>query len=207
MTTQIEDTSDLPEAIVTEEVEIGQGEIHFTPTNSKFKDLSIAAMINDAPNACKALIRAKVWDEVCASPNPTGKAELELMKILEVPTEHLRAVLLTVKTLLQGLNMTVPQAFHKCVLKDPINPEKSLIKRIDMNKIRKQSDIAKAKAVKIEQENKEVVTNDTVKVVGAATLDGSILTHPDGSTYTFGNRGRRPLWVKEWLTIHPEPEM
>lgn len=187
MTTELntEDDTDL-ELVPEIPEELGQGEIKFEPTGIKHKDMAIAGMINDAPKACKALIMAKVWDIVCASPNPAGKAEVELLKLFKVPEDSLKIVLIKMKSLLTGYNMSIPQAFHNCILE-------KVLARVDIEKLK----------TKIE------VVESTTPIEDKPTnpkLDGSILTHPDGSKYTFGTRGRRPLWVKEWLTINPEPE-
>lgn len=175
----------------TEDTDLGQGEIQFTPTGVRFRDMAIAGMINDATNACKALIKAGVWDKVCASPNPAGAAEIELVKLsATIPEDKLRLVLIKLKTLLAGLNMTVPQAYHKCILADQL-------KRINVDKIVVPVVRTDVPDSPVEEEASE----DT----SCPQLNGSILTHPDGSTYTFGTRGRRPLWVQEWLKTHDEP--
>jgi hypothetical protein len=198
MTTETtEDLDLLP--IESEEEDIGQGEIQFTPTGIRHKDMAIAGMINDATNACKALIKAKVWEKVCASPNPAGAAEIELLRTLQIPDEKIKLVLIKLKIMLAGLNMTIPQAFHKCILE-------TQLKRVNMGKVDIQVAKDKAYAAKIAQEQsaKEPVTQ-TAAVTTEPQLNGSILTNTDGATYTFGTRGRRPLWVKTWLETHPEP--
>jgi hypothetical protein len=174
--------------------ELGQGEIQFTPTGIRHKDMAIAGMINDAPKACKALIKAGVWDAVTTSPNPAGKAEVELLKILQIPEDKLKTVLIKLKTLLAGYNMSVPQAFHNCII------EKQL-ERTDIQKL-----FTKAETIQTEVE--EVKPEEPKEVVQAApTLVGSVLTHPDGAVYTFGTRGRRPLWVQDWLKTNAEPSV
>ena len=192
MTKLPEETELLTNITTIDDEIIGQGEIQFIPTGSKHKDLAIAGMINDAPNACKALIKANVWDSVCSSTNPAGKAELEILHILNVPKDLTKIVLIKLKTLLIGRNNSIMQAFHNCIIED-------VLKRINMSKLTPQ--IIKAQATPLEEDKKEN------KPLPSSVLNGSILTHPDGSTYTFGNRGRRPLWVLEWLSINPEPEM
>lgn len=185
MTTELNTEQDTELDVISEiPEELGQGEIKFEPTGIKHKDMAIAGMINDAPKACKALIVAKVWDIVCTSPNPAGKAEIELLKLLSVPNDVMKIVLIKVKSLLTGYNMSIPQAFHNCILE-------KVLARVDFEKLK-----TKVEVVQTTVDDKP--TNPK--------LDGSILTHPDGSKYTFGTRGRRPLWVKEWLTINPEPE-
>lgn len=188
MTTELNTEEDL-DIIPEIPDELGQGEIKFEPTGIKHKDMAIAGMINDAPKACKALIVAKVWDTVCTSPNPAGKAEVELLKLFNIPDDVMKIVLIKMKSLLSGYNMSIPQAFHNCILE-------KVLSRIDIEKLK-----TKIEVVKAVTEEPEV--NKDFKF----QLKGSVLTHPDGSTYTFGTRGRRPLWVKEWLTINPEPEV
>lgn len=172
--------------------ELGQGEIQFNPTGIRHKDMAIAGMINDAPKACKALIKAKVWDAVTASPNPAGKAEVELLKILQIPEESLKTVLVKLKSLLAGYNMSIPQAFHNCII------EKQL-ERAEVQKL-----FVKVEPVQtVVEETKPVVVEEVKPQV--PVLVGSVLTHQDGSVYTFGSRGRRPLWVQEWLKTNQEP--
>lgn len=191
MTNIPEVSEDLDTLETTEEVEIGQGEIQFTPTGIKHKDMAIAGMINDAPNACKALIRAGLWDKVCTSPNPAGEAEMQLVGLAGIPGDKRKQVLIKVKNMLNGLGVTLPQAHHKCILEN-------YIKRINLDKI--QPEIKKA-VEEITPVAKPIAEDNKTKLMG------SVLVHPDGSKYTFGVRGRRPLWVQEWLKINPEPEM
>ena len=192
MTIEPEDTEILTE---TPEIEIGQGEIQFTPTGIPHKDMSIAGMINDAPNACKALIRAGLWDKVCASPNPAGEAEMQLIGLSGIPGNKRKQVLIKVKNMLNGLGVSLPQAHHKCILENYVN-------RINLDKIN--NEVKKA-VQEIQVVTQEAPAKEVPQDLKTA-LNGSVLTHPDGSTYTFGNRGRRPLWVLEWLKINPEPE-
>lgn len=177
--------------------ELGQGEIQFNPTGIRHKDMAIAGMINDAPKACKALIKAGVWDAVTTSPNPAGKAEVELLKILQIPEDNLKTVLIKLKTLLTGYNMSIPQAFHNCIIEKQL--ERAEVQKLFVKVEPVQTVVEEPKPVVVE----EVVT--TPVVPAEPTLVGSVLTHPDGSTYTFGNRGRRPLWVQEWLKTNTEP--
>jgi hypothetical protein len=189
MTTELHTEEDTDLDIIPEiPEELGQGEIKFEPTGVKHKDMAIAGMINDAPKACKALIMAKVWDTVCTSPNPAGKAEAELLKLFNIPEDVLKIVLIKVKNLLSGYNMSIPQAFHNCILE-------KVLARIDIEKLK----------TKVEKVQVVAVTEEPIKDFKFA-LNGSVLTHPDGSKYTFGTRGRRPLWVTEWLTTNPAPE-
>lgn len=185
--TDLEIIAEIPE-------ELGQGEIQFTPTGIRHKDMAIAGMINDAPNACKALFKEKMWDTVCASANPAGAAELALLRTFKLPENKLRLILIKLKTQLAGLDMSVPQAFHNCILEDQI-------KRINIDKIKVLDVRTDVPNSPVEIATKKEQTEDTA----CPQLNGSILTHIDGSTYTFGTRGRRPLWVKEWLTTHDEP--
>lgn len=181
MTTFVEAVED-PDLIVTEEEDIGQGEIQFTPTGSKHRDMSIAGMINDAKEACKDLIRAKVWDAVCAAPNPAGAAELAILDLYQVPSKKKFKVLIKLKTLLAGRNMTVMQAQHKNILSD-------VLARINVDAI--QETIQKI-------DIPAAVTSPAVTPVATATLNGKILTNHDGVTYEYGKRGRKPKWVTEW---------
>ena len=192
MTTETEDTTleDLDQIPEVPE-ELGQGEIQFTPTGIRHKDMAIAGMINDAPKACKALIKAGAWEAVTTSPNPAGKAEVELLKILQIPEESLKTVLIKLKSLLAGYNMSIPQAFHNCII------EKQL-ERAEVQKL-----FVKVELVQVVEEVKPIVEEAVAPAV--PSLGGSILTHPDGSTYAFGARGRRPLWVLEWLKTNQEP--
>jgi hypothetical protein len=187
MTKLTEDTELLTDITPEDEEIIGQGEIQFNPTGSKHKDMAIAGMINDAPNACKALIKVKKWDIICASPNPAGQAEIGTLKLYSIPNDLIKPVLIKVKSLLTGRNMSIMQAQHNCILD-------SVIKRIDLNKLT-------PLIVKVTN------TVTTTKIDIKSELIGSILTSSDGKSYTFGTRGRRPLWVLEWLKINPEPEM
>lgn len=197
MTTFAETVED-PELIVTEETdEIGQGEIQFTPTGSKHRDMSIAGMINDAPEACKCLIRAKVWDSVCAAPNPAGAAELAILNIYDVPVKKKLQVLIKLKTLLAGRNMTVMQAQHKNILGDVLN-------RINVESIAEPVHKPDATAA-VSDTPAVVVASPAVIPVASATLNGKILISHDGTTYEFGKRGRRPLWVQDWLKTNQEP--
>jgi hypothetical protein len=193
MTTETtEDLDLLP--IDSEEEDIGQGEIQFTPTGIRHKDMAIAGMINDATNACKALIKAKVWEKVCASPNPAGTAEIELLRTFQIPDDKIKLVLIKLKIMLAGVNMTVPQAFHKCILDQ-------YLKQVNMNKIDIQVAKDKAYAAKIAQEQAEAAKEPVTQTEAVTTepqLNGSILTNTDGATYTFGTRGRKPKWVTIW---------
>lgn len=194
MTTETEDTTleDLDQIPEVPE-ELGQGEIQFTPTGIRHKDMAIAGMINDAPKACKALIKAGAWEAVTTSPNPAGKAEVELLKILQVPEDVLKTVLIKLKSLLSGYNMSIPQAFHNCII------EKQL-ERFDIQKL-----FVKVEPVQTVVEEAKPVVEEAVVAPAVPSLVGSVLTHPDGSIYTFGSRGRRPLWVLEWLKTNSEP--
>ena len=195
MTTFAEAVED-PDLIVTEEEDIGQGEIQFTPTGSKHRDMSIAGMINDAKEACKDLIRAKVWDAVCAAPNPAGAAELAILDLYQVPSKKKFKVLIKLKTLLAGRNMTVMQAQHKNILSD-------VLTRINVDAIKET--VQKIDIPDAVVETPADVASPAIAPVATATLNGKLLTNHDGTVYEFGKRGRRPLWVQDWLKTNQEP--
>lgn len=201
MTTFAEAITEDDELLTTEEEDIGQGEIQFIPTGSKHRDMSIAGMINDAKEACKDLIRAKVWDAVCASPNPAGAAELAILELYQVPSKKKFKVLIKLKSLLAGRDMTVMQAQHKNILGDVLN-------RINVDKIEVQDVQTAVPDSGVESTavvaSAEPVTAEVVEVKAVA-LTGKILSNADGTTYEFGKRGRRPLWVQDWLKTNTEP--
>lgn len=146
--------------------------VEFKSTGNMARDRGIIGIMVDSPLLVKALNKAKKWDSVCASVNPMGEAEKFAVQNsgIAVADESVIPVLKRVKTLLLGGNKNVVQAYQKSMLEPQI-------KRIDIGRL-----MAKVK----------------MNVVGGCKLVGNVLTSPDGKTYTFGLRGRKPFWVAEW---------
>jgi hypothetical protein len=190
--TETEIETDVMIAEVTEPEDIDIPDVTFVSTGSETRDRAIKGIFMDGPRLIKAANKAGKWDDILKSINPAGTAEIFAVRnsvdvlnekgtIIDLKDDQVIPLLKKVKMNLLSGHQTVIQAYNKNTLIDHI-------KRIDLSKL---AAMPVAKAAEI-VEDVEAVKIDL-------GLVGNVLTNVNGDTYTFGNRGRRPQWVIDWV--------
>jgi len=199
---------------VTEDDDI---DIVFTSTGSPNKDKAIKALFVDCPRLLKAITKANKWQDFCAAPNPVGYAELFAITNsgVNVDPNTQNSILKLVKTKMISGHLSVLQAFDKDVLKEQIvrvlnsnpviksqdleptsssTPDSAIEPKLDVTPV-----VATVPIVATESSEHTNTTQVVTQNVSEDSLKGKTITHSDGTTYIFGKRGRRPLWVIQWL--------
>lgn len=165
--------------------------IEFKSTGSELRDRMINGVINDSPKLVIEAINKKVWDTICGSINPIGEAEkFAISCLISVSSEKIIPILKQVKKFLLPSGISVLQAYQKFVLIEYIN-------RVNIEKlVITQSEIVDPIVVvpvkKVEEPKQQY-----------SFVDGVLTNIQTNETYKFGNRGRRPLWVLDWIKNNP----